>query len=205
MKLPEHVALSFLLAQLGVQQEYGPLGTGLMVAAGVLPDLDGLTIVGGWECHDRYHRVVGHGLPVTLGGPLVLAWVGSSVFGRDSFWPLWGWLQLSLVAHLVTDILFYRWPTLLLWPLSRWGPETGWVHWNDLVPTLLLYGGSAVSLAWPAAGPAAAAVSILALALYLAWPVRWTPLRPAWLAWLAGGWARGSPRLWRWLTGDFIT
>ena len=66
MKIPEHVACSFLLAQLGVRQEYGPAGTALMIAAGLLPDLDGVSILGGWACHRKYHRVVGHGLVVTL-------------------------------------------------------------------------------------------------------------------------------------------
>jgi hypothetical protein len=48
MKIPEHLALSLLLAQFDVRQEFGAAGTALMVAAGMLPDLDGMTILGGW-------------------------------------------------------------------------------------------------------------------------------------------------------------
>src|SRR5262249_40425832 len=69
MKFPEHVALSFLIAQFGVQEEYGAVGTVLVLVAGNLPDIDTLTLLGGWRFYRTYHRIVGHGLPVTIGGP----------------------------------------------------------------------------------------------------------------------------------------
>src|SRR5262249_56546616 len=119
----------------------------LVIAAGLLPDLDGLTILGGWRCHRRYHRVLGHGLPVTLLGPAALTLLGG-LLGIESLLPLWCWLQLTLFAHLVTDVLFYRWPVQLLWPFSSRGVGLGWVAWNDLVPTALLYGGTALALVW---------------------------------------------------------
>jgi hypothetical protein len=125
MKLPEHLAYSFLLAQISVQQQYGPAGTALAVAAGWLPDLDVLSLLGGWSIYRRYHRVLGHGLPVTLAGPALLAGLGSSLLGLGPFWPLWGWLQLALLCHLATDVLFYSWPVQLLWPLSRRGGSAG--------------------------------------------------------------------------------
>src|SRR5437588_4106135 len=121
MKIPEHLAFSYLLAQFGVQPEYGAAGTALMLAAGMLPDLDGLSILGGWQCHRTYHRVVGHGLPVTLAGPLLLALLGRGAFGLGPLPLLWAWLQLALLAHLATDCLFYRWPAQLLWPVSARG------------------------------------------------------------------------------------
>jgi hypothetical protein len=198
MKLPEHLALSYLLALLGPQQQFGPAGTGLMLAAGFLPDLDTLTVLAGWRWHRRYHRVIGHGLPVTLAGPPLLAALGAAL-GVAAFVPLWAWLQLALVAHLATDVLFYRWPVQLAWPLSRRGLGLGLVGWNDLVPTLLLYAGVALAAAWPAAATAALA----AVGLYLSW--RALGARPPWLAWLAGDWARRAPRVCRWLTGDFLT
>jgi hypothetical protein len=102
-------------------------------------------------------------------------------------------------------VLFYRWPALLLWPLSRRGWGLGLIGWNDLVPTLLLYGGCAVALAWPAQVAVAAGAGLVSLALYVAWRWRRSPFSAAWLAWLGGGWARHSPRVCRWLTGDFIT
>src|SRR4051812_20592575 len=108
MKIPEHLALSYLVAQLGPQQTYGLAGTSLVMVAGMLPDLDGLSILGGWKCHLKYHRMVGHGMPMTLLGPLLLA-LGASPYLDGPWWVLWLWLQLSLVLHLVLDLLFYRW------------------------------------------------------------------------------------------------
>lgn len=205
MKIPEHLALSCLLAQFGVAPAWGPAGTGLMLLAGMLPDLDGLSILGGWRCHRIYHRVLGHGLPVTLFGPALLAVAGSGALGQGNVLTLWAWLQLSLLAHLTTDCLFYRWPVQLLWPFSTWGVGVGLVAWNDLVPTLILYAAAVLALAWPASAPLAAVVGIALLGLYLGWRA-WRP-RPqrGWGGWLTGGWARRSPRVCRWLTGDFIT
>jgi membrane-bound metal-dependent hydrolase YbcI (DUF457 family) len=205
MKIPEHIALSYLLAQCGVQQHYGPADTALMIAAGCLPDLDGLTILGGWRLHRLYHRVLGHGLPLTLLGPALLAAFAALVLRLDA-WPyLWGWLQLALLCHLVTDFCFYRWPVQLLWPFSSRGLGFGWVSWNDLVPTALLYAASAVALCWPLYAPAAAATGLSLLGVYLAWRA-WQP-RPqsGWKAWLTGSWAPRAAPFWRWLTGDFIT
>ena len=109
------------------------------------------------------------------------------------------------LAHLVTDALFYRWPVQWAWPLSRRGVGLGLVGWNDLLPTLLLYAGTAIALLWAPAAMAAAAASLAVLALYLGWRALRAPVRAPWLAWLTGGWARRSPRLCRWLTGDFLS
>lgn len=204
MKIPEHLALSYLLAQFGVQQTYGPGGTWLMLVAGMLPDLDGVSILGGWRCHRTYHRVLGHGILVTLFGPPALAALGAWLL-PGSFLPLWGWLQLGLLSHLIPDFLFYRWPVQLLWPFSTWGVGVGLIAWNDLVPTLLLYAAAAAVLLWPARAPWAAGAGILLLALYISWRA-WMPRpRTGWRGWLTGGWAPRSPRACRWLTGDFIT
>ncbi len=147
MKVPEHVAFSFLLAQLGVHQQYGWPGTGLVIGAGCLPDLDGIGIIGGWRFYQRYHRILGHGLPMTLLGPAALASLGSWILHVGPFLVLWSWLQVSLLLHLFTDVSFYSWPVQLAWPLSKRGWAGGLLTWNDLVPTILLYGGTASSLA----------------------------------------------------------
>jgi membrane-bound metal-dependent hydrolase YbcI (DUF457 family) len=204
MKFPEHLSLSFLLAQLGVQQQYGPGGTLLMLAAGNLPDLDTVTLFMGWRIYRTYHRVVGHGLPVTLVGPALLALLGSYGLGLGPFLPLWAWLQFALLTHLLTDVLFYRWPVKLLWPFSERAWAVGLLTWNDLVPTLLLYVATAVALGWPSAAAASAAAGVGGLALYLGWRALRPRPKEGWAAWLTGGWADEAAPFWRWLTGDFI-
>src|SRR5688572_25436546 len=169
MKIPEHLALSYLLAQLGPQPLQSPAGTLLVMVAGMLPDLDGVSILGGWKCHLRYHRKVGHGLPVTLFGPPLLALAGSPHVDGGSWVGLWAWLQVSLLLHLLVDLLFYRWKVQLLWPFSNWGLGFGLIGWNDLVPTLILYVTTATALNWPATAPWAAIAAFSLLALYLGW------------------------------------
>jgi membrane-bound metal-dependent hydrolase YbcI (DUF457 family) len=205
MKVPEHLALAFLTAQFGVQQQYGPGGTALMMLAGFLPDLDAVTALAGWDLYRRWHRKIGHGLPMTLLGPLALALLGAFAFHLGPFRPLWLWLQVALLGHLVSDVLFYRWPVQLLWPLSRRGWEAGLIGWNDLVPTLSLYAGVGLVLALPEFAPQGALAGLLGLLGYLAWRRLQPRPRSRWGIWLAGGWTRRSRRLVRWLTGDFLS
>jgi membrane-bound metal-dependent hydrolase YbcI (DUF457 family) len=204
MKVPEHLGLSFLMAQLGVQQQYGPGGTALMMLAGCLPDLDALTAFAGWDVYRRWHRKLGHGLPMTLFGPAALALLGAFVLGLGPFLPLWLGLQLALFGHLVSDMLFYRWPVQLFWPLSKRGWGAGLIGWNDLVPTLTLYSGVALVLALPEYAPAAALAAMCGVLAYLGWRRLHPRPRSRWGMWLAGGWARRARRVVRWLTGDFL-
>jgi membrane-bound metal-dependent hydrolase YbcI (DUF457 family) len=205
MKFPEHLTLSFLMAQMQVQPEYGTAGTILVLLAGNLPDLDTLTFFFNRRLFRNYHRIVGHGLPVTLAGPALLAWFGSQVLKLGPFLPLWGWLQAGLLVHLFTDISFYRWPVQVLWPVSSRGWAFGWVSWNDLVPTLVLYVASALVLFWPGEAQRIALIGIGTFGAYLGWRA-WRP-RPelGWEGWLTGGWTHESARFWRWLTGDIVT
>jgi len=205
MKVPEHIACSFLLAQLGVQQQFGWPGTALVIAAGCLPDLDGIGIIGGWRFYRTYHRILGHSLPMTLFGSLVLAFLGSWCFQIGPLLVLWFWLQVSFLLHLLTDVCFYNWPVQLAWPVSKRGWAVGLLSWNDLVPTILLYAGTITVIFWPEQAAPIAVFSILGSAIYLAWRA-WRPeINSAWEAWLAGGWTERSPRFCRWLTGDFVT
>src|ERR1700740_1317116 len=107
MKVPEHLAFSFLMAQLGVQQQYGPGGTALMMLAGFLPDLDAVTALAGWDVYRRWHRKLAQTLPMTLCGPLLLAVLGAFALHLGPFLPLWLWLQAALLGHLLSDVLFY--------------------------------------------------------------------------------------------------
>jgi hypothetical protein len=142
---------------------------------------------------------------MTLLGPLLLTLFLTPHPDVWTWLILWGWLQLSLVLHLTVDLLFYRWRVQLLWPLSNWGVGMGLVGWNDLVPTLLLYISTATVLAAPAAAPFAATAGLGLLALYVYWRARRRRRLGGWLGWLTHDWARRSPRVCRWLTGDFVT
>jgi len=204
MKIPEHLAMSFLIAQLGVHPIHGWGGTTLVLLAGCLPDLDGLTLLAGWRVYRRYHRVIGHGIPMTVLGPLLVAALGSEGFGVAPFLPLWFWLQVSLVAHLLSDVLFYRWPAQLLWPCSSWSWALGLVGWNDLIPTVILYGASLAAVFWPQFGWAAGVSGLGMLGIYLTWRCWRQPGATGWSAWLAGDWAEDAAPIWRWLTGDFV-
>ena len=204
MKLPEHIAFSFLLAQFGVQHEYGWPGTALVIAAGCLPDLDGVGIIGGWKVYRKYHRILGHGLPMILLGPLALAGLGNWLFHFPVL-PIWIWSLVSLLLHLVTDVSFYNWPVQLAWPISKRGWALGLLSWNDLVPTLLFYGGAALTMILPECGMWIAVVSILVAAIYVAWRAFRSETDNSWESWLSGGWTEHSPRFCRWLTGDFVT
>jgi hypothetical protein len=169
-----------------------------------LPDLDTLTLLGGWRFYRTYHRIVGHGLPLTLVGPTLLALLGAAL-SLGPFLPLWGWLQGALVVYLLTDVCFYRWPVQLLWPLWRRGWGFGLVRWNDLVPTLVLYAATAMTLVWQSEAFAIAVTGLGALFSYLVWRA-WRPEpEEGWGLWLTGGWALESARPWRWLTGDFMS
>jgi membrane-bound metal-dependent hydrolase YbcI (DUF457 family) len=175
-----------------------------VIAAGCLPDLDGIGIIAGWRFYRRYHRILGHGLPMMVLGPLVLAGIGSLLFSL-SFFPIWGWLQISLLCHLITDMSFYNWPVQLFWPFSKRGWALGLLSWNDLVPTLLLYGGVVMAIMWPAQAEWISVAILLALTAYVVSRSRRREARTGLEEWLAGGWAHGSPRFYRWLTGDFVT
>src|SRR5262249_11998299 len=156
----------------------------LVVLAGNLPDLDGLTVLAGWRVYRAYHRIIGHGLPLTLAGPALLALFGSLVLDLGPFWPLWGWLQAALLIDLFTDVCFYRWPVQLFWPLSARAWGLGLISWNDLVPTLVLYTATAAALVWPALAPTEAALGLSAFLVYLAWRA-WRPRsRWGWSAWV---------------------
>ncbi|MBY0527131.1 MAG: metal-dependent hydrolase [Gemmataceae bacterium] len=205
MKIPEHITLSILLAQFGVRQEYGLSGTTLMIVAGCLPDVDGIAIVAGWRFYRRFHRILGHGVLVTLSAPLLLAGPGGAVFGWSGFPLLWLWLQVSLLGHLITDVAFYDWPVQLLWPFSRRGWAFGLVTWNDLVPTSVLYAATIVVVCRPALAMPASGIGIGALVLYLLWRAVQPRSHTGWSGWLTGGWAAQAAPVFRWLTGDFIT
>jgi hypothetical protein len=86
----------------------------LVTGAGLLPDLDGLTILAGEDAYARWHHLVSHGIVAAVVGSVALA-----AFARARPRVL----LLSFVAfhvHLLCDLLGSgrQWPIFYLWPFS---------------------------------------------------------------------------------------
>src|SRR5262245_47726982 len=87
----------------------------LVTWAGVAPDLDGLTLLGGIEAYGQWHHVLSHGLLTA-----VLVAVFLTFLARDR-------LKVVLLSfatfhlHLICDLLGsgLQWPIQYFWPFSR--------------------------------------------------------------------------------------
>src|SRR5262249_8128105 len=77
-------------------------------------------------------------------------------------------LQVSLLAHLATDVLAGRWPVQLFWPLSasRW--HLGLVAKDDPILGLVLYAAALTALCSHTLAFASAVAGVGRLAVYLA-------------------------------------
>ena len=112
------------LSWLGAQKLADRRDRILVTLGGVLPDLDGLTLLGGEDLYGKWHHVLTHGVlsAVVISGALaLLAKRKAAVFG------------LAFAAfhlHLVCDLLGSGpgWPIHYLWPFSleEWGWSGQW-------------------------------------------------------------------------------
>jgi hypothetical protein len=118
----------------------------LVALAGVAPDLDGLSLLGGLEAYGTYHHVLFHGMP----GALLTAGVCAAL-GRQRG-AVAALALLSFHLHVLCDLAGSGpgWPILYLWPLSRteWLWEGQWdlASWQNtllgLGVTLAALGGA---------------------------------------------------------------
>lgn len=124
-----HGTLSWLLGQ-GLRARRD---RALVACAGLAPDLDGLTLLGGAEAFQTYHHVLFHGVP----GALVTA-LACAALARQRV----AVAALALVAfhlHLLCDLVGSGpgWPILYLWPLSEreWSWDGQWdlASWQNAV------------------------------------------------------------------------
>ncbi|MBI3557530.1 MAG: metal-dependent hydrolase [Deltaproteobacteria bacterium] len=133
-----HAAAGWLIAQPG-----GSLrDRKLITAAAVIPDVDGLAILGGGDAYSRLHHTFGHNL-----------WAGAAfavftfVVARRRF----NTAVLSFVAfnsHIVGDLLGSGedWPIPYFWPVSSrpysFVPPFQWelVSWQNILITVILIG-----------------------------------------------------------------
>lgn len=131
MHLPTHLLASWVVSN---AVRLTPKERFFCVAAGVLPDLDGLGIFASREAYWEYHHVLGHNLPVGIALSAGLALASTQ------------WLRafaaclLSFHLHLLLDLLGSGtgWTIAYLWPLSPFElslPEIAWEFrsWQNYV------------------------------------------------------------------------
>jgi inner membrane protein len=108
--------------------------------AATVADLDGLSIIGGWEAFREYHHVFGHNLLVS-----VVAAVGFAAFSTQR---VKGFLLFLGLAHLHLLLDFYG--SGPLWKIYYWWPfdERGWMtdrawefySWQNISTAVVLLG-----------------------------------------------------------------
>ncbi len=111
-----------------------------MVAwAGVIPDLDALTALGGIELYGKWHHVLTHGLVAAV--VFTVVWVS---FARQR----WAAASLALASfhlHLICDLLGSgrAWPIAYFYPFSSWEyfSPFGWslASWQNVMITGLAF------------------------------------------------------------------
>lgn len=111
MQLPTHLAISWLIGQHLRERR----DRRLVTWAGVLPDLDALSLLGGAAAFSEYHHLLTHGL---VAGVIIS--VLATVCAREQLKVL----LLSLVTfhvHLICDWLGSGrdWPIVYFYPFSR--------------------------------------------------------------------------------------
>jgi hypothetical protein len=137
MQVPIHLAISWLIGHRLPERR----DRRLVTWAGVVPDLDALSLLGGAAAYSEYHHVLTHGLVAAVAVTTI-----STAFARERRKVL----LLSLLAfhvHVICDLLGSGrdWPIVYFYPFSR--------H-EYLTP----YG-------WPLASPQNAFVWLAAVAL----------------------------------------
>ncbi len=119
------------LSWLGAQRLPNRRDRVLVTLAGVLPDLDGLTIFGGNELYGQWHHVLTHGFVSALLISASLAALAKRKFAV---------FALGLAAfhlHLVCDLLGSGpgWPLFYFWPLNReqwfWSGQWDLASWQN--------------------------------------------------------------------------
>jgi hypothetical protein len=139
-----HAELSWLLAQ-GLEHRRDRL---LVCAAGLAPDLDGLSLLGGLDAYARYHHLLFHG---ALGAALTAAACAALARRR---WPVLGLALVAFHLHVLCDLAGSGpgWPIFYFWPFSRaewfWDGQWDLASWQNsaigLLATLLCLGAALV-------------------------------------------------------------
>lgn len=114
----------------------------LVTLGGVIPDLDGLTLLAGEDAYGRWHHVLTHGIVSAVVLSAVLA-----AFARQKL-AVFGLALTAFHLHLFCDLLGSGpgWPLYYLWPFSRletyWSGQWDLASWQNsligLTATLLV-------------------------------------------------------------------
>jgi hypothetical protein len=124
-----HAELSWLMSQ-GLRERRDRI---LVTCAGLAPDLDGLSLLGGEEMYARYHHILFHGY---VGALLTMA--VCVVLARQRVWVA----VLSLIAfhmHILCDLAGSGpgWPISYYWPTSHtewfWQGQWNLASWQNSV------------------------------------------------------------------------
>lgn len=133
MHLIVHAELSWLAAQALRSRR----DRAIVVAAGLAPDLDALSILGGADAFGTYHHVLTHGYVAALATVLLVG-----AFSRQRLLAA-GLALCTFHLHLVCDLLGSGpgWPLVYLWPGSRaewfWSGQWDLASWqNSLIAVL---------------------------------------------------------------------
>jgi hypothetical protein len=124
-----HAELSWLLAQ-GLPERRDRV---LITAAGLAPDLDGLSLLGGVEAYGRYHHLLFHG----AAGAVVTA-AACAAFARSRR-PVAALALVAFHLHLLSDLAGSGpgWPLYYSWPFSRaewfWSGQWDLASWQNSV------------------------------------------------------------------------
>jgi hypothetical protein len=128
-----HGELSWLVSQ--------PLASkrdrGLVTLAGLVPDIDGLSLLGGVDAYATYHHLLTHGLVAAA-----VTALGCAALARDKLRTA-GLALVSFHLHVVCDLAGSGpgWPVLYFWPMSRhewmWAWQWDLASWQNSVIGML--------------------------------------------------------------------
>jgi membrane-bound metal-dependent hydrolase YbcI (DUF457 family) len=167
MDLLSHALLGSLVASVGLQRKYGLVASATMVAANLIPDLDGAATVLGPGYFLQYHR---HPLTHSVGGAVLLSAVIAA--GINLFTPFkrpglaFGIAFGGILLHLLSDLLT-PWPIPLLWPITSRTYSLDLINFLDPFLLVLLLVSFFATRHWPENGLAVSALALLVASGYL--------------------------------------
>ena len=133
MHLPTHLAISWLIGQ-GLPERRDRR---LVAWAGVVPDLDALSLLAGAGAFSRFHHTVTHGLVAA-----VILTAVCAAMARDRL-RVAGLALLAFHVHLLCDLLGsgVDWSIAYRWPFSgmEWVTPYGWplASWQNMLITVV--------------------------------------------------------------------